>query len=229
MEKLKAKFVPATVFCLAVLILVFQFGCQVTQTRVNSPPSLLTTTTPTPQVVVPKVEPKSETYAGNVAVNSARRDDSKQNEEAAMDIDFEIKGVGIGTSETEVLQKLGKPLQSKKTTVDEVCGGDFQKTLHYSGLTFGLSSDDEGRNYSVISVDVSSPKWMEESLFKLGADAKDVETAFDEPNLFNQPNSKETDKGQTIFYYTLRRHEGGAKLYFQNNKLTRISWTLDFC
>lgn len=229
MKKLKAKFVLAIAFCSALLILVFQSGCQVAQTQVNSPSSIATTATPTPQTIPPKVEPKPESYAGNVAVKPARADDIKQDNNAATDIDFEIKGIGIGTSEAEVLQKLGKPLQSKKSSIDEVCAGEFQKTLRYSGLAFGLSSDDEGRNYSVIAVDVTSSKWMEESIFKLGADARDVETAFDEPTLFNQPTLKETDGGQTIFYYTLRRHEGGAKIFFQNNKLTRISWSLNFC
>lgn len=212
MKKLKVKFVPTTVFCSAWLILGFQLGCQVAQTQVNSPSSVTTTATPTP-----------ESYIGNVAVNAPRENDSKQNDGVAAHIDFEIKGVGIGTSEAEVIKKLGKPLQIKKSSTDEVCAGEFQKTLRYDGLVFGISSDDEGRNYSVISVDVTSSKWMDGSVLKIGTDAKDVEAAFDQPNL------KETDKGQTIFYYSPRRLEGGATLFFQNDKLTRISWSLNFC
>lgn len=223
MKKLKAKFVPATVFCSAGLILVFQFGCQVAQTQVNSPSSLVATTaTPTPEVVPPKAELKPENYVGNVAINSNRGDDLRQNTDASIDIDFEIKGVGIGTSEAEVFQKLGKPSQSKKGGI-EVCGGDDQKTLRYPGLALVLLSDDKGRNYSVISVDVTSSQWMTDSAIKIGADIKEVEATFDQPNL------KEAEKGQTFFYYSLRRHEGGAKIFFQNDKLARISWSLNFC
>ena len=98
MKILKTKFIPAIAFCSALLILVFQIGCQVAQTQVNSPSSIAMTATPTPEAVPPKVESKSENYAGNVAVNSARRDDSKQNDDVATDIDFEIKGVGIRSS-----------------------------------------------------------------------------------------------------------------------------------
>lgn len=212
MKKHRVQFVPATFFCFALPIFVFQFGCQSAQTQVNAPSPSAMAATPTP-----------ERYAGNVAVNSSRENDSKQNDDAPIDIDFEIKGVGIGTSEVDVLQKLGKPLQSKKIGIDEVCAGEFQKTLHYSGVAFGLSSDDNGQNYSVISVEVTSSEWMDDSMIKIGVDVKEVEAAFDQPNL------KESDEKQTIFYYTLRRHEGGAKLYFQNNKLTRISWALNFC
>ena len=222
MKKLKAKFVPATVFCLVWLILVFQFGCQFAQTQANSPSSLATMTTPTPEVILPRVEPESETYAGNVAGNSNRGDDSKQDDDAATNIDFEIKGVGIGTLEAKVIQKLGKPLRSKNGVVDG-CGSEFQKTLRYSGLVLVLEGDDKGRNYSVISVDVTSSKWMADSVLKIGEDAKDVETTFE--NHYN----KEVDEGQTIFYYSLRRHDGGAKIFFQNNKLTRISWSLNLC
>ncbi len=187
MKKLKAKFVTIMVFCSAWLILVFQFGCQIAQTQVNSPSSLATTATLTPEAVPPKVE--TEIYAGNVAVNSPRENDSKQNDGAPTYIDFGIKGVRVYTSEAKVLQKLGKPSQSIKGVVDG-CGSEFQKTLRYPGLVLVLEGDSKGRNYSVIAIDVSSSKWMDNSVLKIGADVKDVEAAFDQPNL------KEADKGK---------------------------------
>ncbi len=56
MNKPKTKFVPATVFCSAWLILVFQFGCQVAQTQVNSP-QLATSPTPSPPKIARQWKP----------------------------------------------------------------------------------------------------------------------------------------------------------------------------
>jgi len=84
---------------------------------------------------------------------------NKPNIDTAKEIDLKINGVGIGTSESIALKKLGKPLQTQKGEFDE-CGGGFQRTLRYSGLEVELLSNDKGRDFSVISIDVTSSEWL---------------------------------------------------------------------
>lgn len=72
MKKLKTKFISATVFCSGLVLLVFQFGCQVAQTQENSSQVL---TTPTP-LLPPKVSRqwKPGVYHGIVTGQSTRED-----------------------------------------------------------------------------------------------------------------------------------------------------------
>ncbi len=147
---------------------------------------------------------------------------SKLNTDTAKEIDLKINGVGIGTSESNVIQKFGKPLQSKKGEFDE-CGGGFQKTLRYSGLVIELLSNDKGRDFSVITVDVTSSEWSVASGLGVGVDAKDVEAKF------GQPYEKEERDGQVIFFYGIKGHDGWANLFFRDSKLTQIRWSLTYC
>lgn len=140
----------------------------------------------------------------------------------AKEIDLKISGVGIGTSESIALKKLGRPLQTQKGEFDE-CGGGFQKTLRYSGLEVELLSNDKGQDFSVISIDVTSSEWFVASKLRVGLDVKDVETEF------GLPFSKEEQDGQIISYYLIKGHDGWANLFFRDNKLSRIRWILTYC
>ncbi len=147
---------------------------------------------------------------------------SKLNTDTVKEIDLKINGVGIGTLESNVLQKLGKPLQSKKGEFDG-CGGGFQKTLRYTGLEIELLSNDKGRDFSVITVDVTSSEWSVAPGLGVGVDAKDVEAKF------GQPYEKEERDGQVIFFYGIKGYDGWANLFFRDSKLTQISWILTYC
>jgi hypothetical protein len=77
---------------------------------------------------------------------------------SAGEIDLRIKGVGLGTPHSIVLRRLGKPLRIKRGEFDE-CGGDITTTRRYSGLVIKLLGDGKGRNFTVVSIELTSSKW----------------------------------------------------------------------
>ena len=139
----------------------------------------------------------------------------------AEEIDLRINGIGLGTSETVVLRKIGKPLQIKKGEFNE-CGGGYEKTFRYSGLEIQLLSDDKRRNFTVIAMEVTSPKWLVSGI-KVGADAKDVQTKFGA--------SLETreEAGLQSWSYVNKGNDGFTGFYFQGNKVVKISWESALC
>lgn len=140
----------------------------------------------------------------------------------AKEIDLRINGVGIGTSESITVKKLGKPRQTKKGEFDG-CGDGFRRTLLYSGLEVELLSNDKGQDFSVISVDVTSPEWLVASKLRVGLDVKDVEAEF------GLPHGKEEQDGQIVSFYLIKGHDGWANLFFRDNKLSRIRWSVTLC
>lgn len=137
------------------------------------------------------------------------------------EIDLRINGIGLGTSETIVLQRLGKLLQSKKGEFN-ACGDGFEKTLRYSGLVIELLGDDKGRDFTVIAMEVTSPKWLVSGI-RVGADAKDVLAKFSEPL------EKRTESGVESWSYVNKGNDGSAGFYFRGNKLVKILWESVLC
>jgi len=94
--------------------------------------------------------------------------------------------------------------------------------VHYSGLEVTLLGDGRGRNLAVYSIEVTSEKWMVSGV-SIGADIKDMLTKFGEPN------SKEEESGETIFYYVTKDNLGGVNFYLRNNKLVKVAMTETLC
>jgi len=142
------------------------------------------------------------------------------------EVDLRVNGIGSGTSYSTVVRKLGKPLRSKKERLaaNSACSGSAEThlTLFYSGLEVTLLGDGRGRKLEVYSMEVTSKKWSASGV-GIGADAQDVLTKFGEPN------SKEEESGETIFYYTTKDNLGGVDFHFRNNKLVKVEMTETLC
>jgi len=137
------------------------------------------------------------------------------------EIDLRINDIGLGISESKILQRLGKPLQNKKGEFNE-CGYGFEKTFRYSGLGIELLGNDKGRNFTVIAMEVTSPKWLVSGI-RVGADAKDVLAKFGEPL------EKRTESGVESWSYVNKGNDGFAGFYFRDNKLVKILWESAIC
>ena len=131
---------------------------------------------------------------------------------------LKVNGIGLGTSRSTVIRQLGKPLQSKRTGVFP-CGG-LEMTLRYSGLEIKLERDIESREYNVVSIEITSAKWLLSGI-KIGANTKDVQSKF--KNYFH----KTKESGLEGLHYG--NGDGGTSFYFRNNKLVNIHLEYNWC
>ena len=140
------------------------------------------------------------------------------------EVDLKINGISSGTSYSTVIKKIGKPLKTKEDGYDE-CGGGYLKILFYGGWEIKFLSDDKKRNYTVISMNLTSPKWLIAPDIKIGANIKDVRAKYGEPNSI--VGSEDFDKD--ILDYVTKEHLGVVNFYFRNNKLIRVEMVETLC
>ena len=130
-----------------------------------------------------------------------------------------INNTGLGSSQSNVLLKLGKPLQSKSAGTYP-CSDDVMLTLYYPGLTIQLDKIKEGNHYRIASMDVTSSKWSVSGI-DIGADIKEVQEKYkNRPHLI-------FDSGLKLLSYG--NGDGYVAFSFQNDKLVRIRWEYNFC
>jgi hypothetical protein len=141
---------------------------------------------------------------------------------SAGEIDLRIKGVGLGTPQSIILRRLGKPLQIKKGKFDP-CGGDVTVTRRYSGLVIELLGDGNERNFTVVSIELTSSKWSVARGIRVGAEAKDV------IKKFGEPLEKVMKSGLERWSYVNKGNDGFAGFYFRNNKLVKVEWESALC
>ncbi|HLM02313.1 MAG TPA: hypothetical protein VK400_14775 [Pyrinomonadaceae bacterium] len=139
---------------------------------------------------------------------------------SAQTIDLKVKGVGIGTTYSTVLGKLGKPLSSRKSGSFPCDQGNPSLTLRYSGLVIELIQDNDNRYFFVASMKVTSPKWITSGI-RTGESIKGVQKRF------GQNNKPGKDAGLENLPYYIK--DGYANFYFRNKKLVKIAWELNVC
>jgi hypothetical protein len=147
-------------------------------------------------------------------------------QENLREVDLRVSGIGSGTPYPTVIRNLGKPPQRKatRTNASLSCSGaaETDVTLLYAGLQISLLGDGRGRNLTVYSIEVSSPKWMVSGV-RIGASMEDVE------NKFGRPISKAQESGETIFHYVTKGNLGMVNFHFRNNKLVKVAMTETLC
>jgi hypothetical protein len=140
------------------------------------------------------------------------------------EVDLKINGIGSGTSYSTVIKKIGKPLRTREDGFDE-CGGGYLKTLVYNGLKIQFLSDEKKRNYTVISMNLTSLKWLIASDIRIGVSIENVRAKFGQPNY--SEDSEDFDKD--ILDYVTKENLGLVNFYFRNNKLIRVEMAETLC
>lgn len=138
---------------------------------------------------------------------------------SAQTIDLEVKGVDIGASYQTVLRQLGKPLLSRKGGTNPC--GNTKLTLRYSGLTIILDDDGDGRNFTVVAIEMTSPKWEIAPGISVGVSFTDVQAKFAQ----TENPTKENGLENLSYFVT----DGYANFYFRNRKLIKVVWELNLC
>ena len=144
------------------------------------------------------------------------------------EVDLRIKSVGLGTSHALVLRHLGRPAASKRERIldpEEVCGPSYTLlVLRYEGAVIELNGDLNGRNFEVVSIEVTSPKFLIAPGIKIGMTEEQARSKIDGP-----PAEVRTDSGSRILIYVTKENLGGASLYFRKGRLVKVGWGYTMC
>jgi hypothetical protein len=143
---------------------------------------------------------------------------------AAPEVDLNVKGIRSGTTQTRIIAKLGKP-SSVKTIGRNECGPGFLKELRYPGLVVGLLSDAKHRNYTVISLGVTSSRWMISPGIRIGASYRAVRAKYGRS--LGEIDPRDAVKGE--LKYVAKHAQAYVTFYFKGEKLVRIEMTETLC
>lgn len=141
------------------------------------------------------------------------------------EVNLSVKGVKFDTSYANVRRRFGKPLYVEiEKSFDETCGPPSSRmTLRYSGLVIELQGNIEGRDFRVVSVDVSTPKWLIAPGLRVGMNEREVRARL------GQPYEEADESGLHRLAYVSKGNDGGAALYFRSGRLVRIQWEVTLC
>jgi hypothetical protein len=144
------------------------------------------------------------------------------------EVDFRVKGVGLGSAFRVVLRQLGQPVSSKRQKMDDdfvgECGPAYTSLrLRYEGASLELSGDLKGRNFFVISMEVTSPKFLIAPGVKIGMTEEETRSKL------GAPVEERTESGSRILIYATKGNDGSAGLYFRDARLVKVLWEYIAC
>ena len=134
-------------------------------------------------------------------------------------VSLKVKGIDIGATYVKVIRQFGKPLSSRHKG-ENPCGGK-KLVLRYPGVVFTLDGETSLRYYTVVAVEVTSPKYFVTPTIGVGASLAKVRAKLGR----NGTLAKEGG-GQKLSYFIT---DGYANLYFRKNKLVKTVWEMNLC
>lgn len=140
-------------------------------------------------------------------------------EKRLTEVDLTINGVRLGTSESEVLELLGKPNKIEKGGLDD-CSSGHLREFQYHGLMIRLLSDGIGRNYTVTHIRVTSEKWEIAPGIRIGDPIFKVRETFGVP-------AHEGPAG--LFFYGAKDKDGWVHFFGEDERLIRVVADLTLC
>ena len=133
-----------------------------------------------------------------------------------------IKGVAVGTLQSEVIAKLGRPPLTKRGYDDTMGTGHWQK-LHYRGLMVEVIKPDPGMlvdppsEAHVSRVVLSGAKWVTACGIRIGMGP--AQTA----KILGPPESTEQEGGELRHWYHTAGFDGQVLLRFREDKLVELT------
>jgi hypothetical protein len=137
---------------------------------------------------------------------------------------FKVNGVGLRDTYEHALRRLGEPQRTQRERRAKGCGGPHTAlTLDYPGLQVGLRGTAAGRDFRVVSFEVTSPDWeVTPGPVPFGMHADEVLALVGEPSV-NLADSG----GRALIYMTQGKERGGVALRFRgDDRLVEISWRI---
>ena len=150
-----------------------------------------------------------------------------QDPQPATEVDFRVKSVGLGNSYAQVVRRLGRPISSRREKIPDdfgVCGGAYTSLrLRYPGVEIELMGDLRGRDFQVISMEVTSPNILIAPGIRIGM------TEAETRSKIGPPLQERTESGFRIQNYITKGNEGGAGLYIRDGRLVKVQWDYTMC
>ena len=140
---------------------------------------------------------------------------------SAQEIKLDVKGVELGTKQSEVIKKLGNPYFTEKNETED-CGTEAVLYLHYSGLKLALAENYKTKELFVSSIEINSSDWEISKAIKVGMSKKDVQEKLGNGRSYIEGENEHIS-------YSINNKDAYAELIFRNNKLVEISWMYNFC
>jgi hypothetical protein len=142
------------------------------------------------------------------------------------EVDFRVKGVALGSSYAVVLGRLGRPVSSKREKIlDDTCDSPHTSLwLSYKDAVVELRGDLAGRNFYVVSMEVTSPRLLITPGIKIGMTEADARS-----KLGGEPWRVMDESGLRILDYVTKGNDGGARLYFRYGRLVKVHWNYTLC
>ena len=143
----------------------------------------------------------------------------------ATEVDFRVHRVGLGSSYALVLRRFGDPLSSKREKIlSEDCGPPYTSLeLKYNGALIVLMGDLRGRNFEVVSMEVTSPQLHISPGIKIGITEREARSKL------GSPWQERNESGSHILNYVTKGNEGGAALHFVSGRLAKVQWNYTLC
>lgn len=148
--------------------------------------------------------------------------------QSATEVDFRVKGVGLGSSHAHVLRQFGKPISSKREKVIdefEACGPSYTSLrLRYDGAVLELNGDLNGRDFQVVDMEITSSKFLIAPGLRIGMTEAEARSKLGGP-----PWQETTDAGFRVLSYVTKGNDGGGRLYFRGGRLVKVQWNYVLC
>lgn len=148
-----------------------------------------------------------------------------QDPNPATEVDLRVKGVGLGSSYARVVSRLGRPISSKREKIlDETCGpAHTLLRLRYKGAVVELMGDLQGRNFEVVTIEVTSAQMLVTPGVKVGLTEQTTRSKL------GAPWQTRNESDYLILNYVTKGNDGGAALYFRDGRLVKIQWQYTLC
>ncbi len=136
-------------------------------------------------------------------------------------IDFNVRDVRLGDTESVVIEKLGKPRRREASTVD-ICGVTKLLTLQYEGIDVQLDSNEAEKTWSVLEIWITSPKISIEPGIRIGENIDEIERKLG-------PAYVEHRLREPAELYYVTSNNDNANLTFKRNELAKVRLYINPC
>lgn len=150
---------------------------------------------------------------------------SDSGESASSEVDLRIRTVGLGSSLKKVRKRLGAPTKQQREFIsDNTCfPAATSLELSYHGMTVRLLGSRDGKQFSVVSIEVEAPRWLIQPSLRVGMDERLIRKRL------GVPAGESNENGFHRLHYVNKGKNGFAVFYFRDSMLAKVKWESALC
>lgn len=141
------------------------------------------------------------------------------------EVELVVSGIKSETAYSAIVKRLGKPKSETDTGRNECTQGQGKK-LVYDGLEINVEKGENGNNYALLDMKITSAKWLTDKGIKIGATPNQVTAKYGKTKYANVSNGS---SGEKWLLYEMKNGPGTVIFYFENDRLIRIELNPTLC